>query len=1147
MPRAIDCWVNTNMGDAVPPEFLKRVAEDYFKRSDVDVQELHARRARRADGRRRRREGDRHDRRASRPRRRCSRSRSSTPIASRSPSSVDPRRGMKAVRELEGLVKNEPVVLARVTPFMVGGIPPTDYRYFPLYTKCIDWKLPISINTGLPGPPMPGACQDPMHLDEICYFLPELVIVMAHGADPWWNVAIRLMIKYKNLHLMTSAYAPKYFPPELIQFMNTRGKHKILFASDHPGARLRALHRRRPRSFRCATACSTCSSTRTQASSSSRREPHERPTGSRRERRAHRAARARVSVPPLGRSGDRPLLHRRCATASSSACATRDGRVLVPPPSTTPRPATRLDEFVDGRARRRRHDVGVGDAAARRSSRSIARSRGRSIKLDGADTAHAARGRRRRRVARCGTGMRVVPRWRAERAGDIRDIECFEPESKSWRKSRSPSPASRRRCASSTRYSAGDATSRFLRGIAQGKHPRAALPELPEGLRAAARLVPDAAACRPPKRSRSRTRAPSRPSASCACRPRASTVPPPFACAHVLLDGADLPFFSAHPGVSRRRGPHGHARRGGVGAEGGARPDASRASATSGRSTSPTRRSRSYKEHRLMRDVAVVSFAQAPSVRRELGATRSRCCMPVVREAVERAGIPRERDRLHLLGLAATTSPGQPFAFVMRARRGRRVAADRRVARRDGRRVGALRGVGEDSSTGEVDTALVYAFGKSSLGDLPEVLTTAARSLLRGAALARRDLARRAAGARLPRGERQERARPRRGRGAQPARRASESERAARGRLRRRRRCSRRRTSRRRCASTTARRSPTAPRRSCSPRGDLAREGLRAAGVDPRHRPSHRAARARRARPHASRRRRSSPARRPGVGDGAGRRRRAARAVHAPGADPARRARPRRRRARQPVGRRARREPDDGRRPDPHRRGRRSGSSTATRKRAVAHATSGPCLQQNLVCVLEGELMAERCAVVGIGQTQARRQARRRLDRRACCARRSMRALDDAGVTWRDIDAVVDRQGARHVRGRDDARAVPRRRARRGRQADAARAHRRQRRRLDGDRRGEPRPGRHPRARADRRLREAVARATRCGRSRPKIPFQPAVVAGAGGYFAPLIRAYMRALGRARATSASGRAEGPPNALQESVRAPARCPTSPSR
>jgi predicted TIM-barrel fold metal-dependent hydrolase len=233
VPRAIDCWVNVNMGDAVPPEFLKRVAEDYFKRADAifksftpdtlvaQMDEAGIEQAIVTIG-------------SERPDEKLLAFPKQYPDRFALSVAVDPRRGMKAVRELAGLVANERVVLARVTPFMVGGLPPTDYRYFPLYTKCIDWKLPISINTGLPGPPMPGACQDPMHLDEICFFLPELVIVMAHGADPWWNVAIRLMIKYKNLFLMTSAYAPKYFPPELIHFMNTRGKHKILFASDHP-------------------------------------------------------------------------------------------------------------------------------------------------------------------------------------------------------------------------------------------------------------------------------------------------------------------------------------------------------------------------------------------------------------------------------------------------------------------------------------------------------------------------------------------------------------------------------------------------------------------------------------------------------------------------------------------------------------------------------------------------------------------------------------------------------------------------------------------------------------------------------------------------------------------------------------------------
>ena len=33
---------------------------------------------------------------------------------------------------------------------------------------------------------------------------------------------------------MTSAYLPKYFPPELLHYMNTRGQEKILYASDHP-------------------------------------------------------------------------------------------------------------------------------------------------------------------------------------------------------------------------------------------------------------------------------------------------------------------------------------------------------------------------------------------------------------------------------------------------------------------------------------------------------------------------------------------------------------------------------------------------------------------------------------------------------------------------------------------------------------------------------------------------------------------------------------------------------------------------------------------------------------------------------------------------------------------------------------------------
>lgn len=147
---------------------------------------------------------------------------------------VEPHKLMPEVCKLEKLANELPVVLARVVPFH-SNQPPTHPHYYPFYAKCMELDLPITINTGICGPVRPsGDCQNPIHLDQVCYDFPDLKVCMAHGADPWWDVAIRLMIKYKNLRLMTSAYSPKYFPPQLLHYMKTRGKDKIMFASDFP-------------------------------------------------------------------------------------------------------------------------------------------------------------------------------------------------------------------------------------------------------------------------------------------------------------------------------------------------------------------------------------------------------------------------------------------------------------------------------------------------------------------------------------------------------------------------------------------------------------------------------------------------------------------------------------------------------------------------------------------------------------------------------------------------------------------------------------------------------------------------------------------------------------------------------------------------
>ena len=143
------------------------------------------------------------------------------------------KQGLDAVWAVEDLVQTENVSMTRVMPAH-SDKPPTHPYYYPLYAKCVELDLPISIFTGIPGPIMDAECQNPIHLDRICRDFPELRIIMTHGADPWWGVAIRLMIKYQNLYMMTSAWMPKYLPDELLHYMNTRGKEKIMWASDHP-------------------------------------------------------------------------------------------------------------------------------------------------------------------------------------------------------------------------------------------------------------------------------------------------------------------------------------------------------------------------------------------------------------------------------------------------------------------------------------------------------------------------------------------------------------------------------------------------------------------------------------------------------------------------------------------------------------------------------------------------------------------------------------------------------------------------------------------------------------------------------------------------------------------------------------------------
>jgi uncharacterized protein len=148
---------------------------------------------------------------------------------------VDPNDIGGAVRRIREAHAEHGIVA--VTTFPAGcnpQVPVSDRRYYAIYQTCVDLDIPIVVNAGIAGPRVPSACQDVMHFDQVCYDFPDLRIVMRHGAEPWEDLAVKLMLKWPGLFYMTSAFAPKYYPKAIVDYANSRGAEKIMYAGYYP-------------------------------------------------------------------------------------------------------------------------------------------------------------------------------------------------------------------------------------------------------------------------------------------------------------------------------------------------------------------------------------------------------------------------------------------------------------------------------------------------------------------------------------------------------------------------------------------------------------------------------------------------------------------------------------------------------------------------------------------------------------------------------------------------------------------------------------------------------------------------------------------------------------------------------------------------
>ena len=150
---------------------------------------------------------------------------------------VDPYRGMDGLRDLEQAVKEYGFVGAHLYPHWFG-LAPDHAKYYPYYAKCCELDIPIMMQVGhnliyqrdrrLP------SVGRPICLDQVAIDFPELKLLGIHIGIPWTDEMISMAWKHENVYIGVDAYAPKHWPQQLVHYLDTYGRHKVLFGTDWP-------------------------------------------------------------------------------------------------------------------------------------------------------------------------------------------------------------------------------------------------------------------------------------------------------------------------------------------------------------------------------------------------------------------------------------------------------------------------------------------------------------------------------------------------------------------------------------------------------------------------------------------------------------------------------------------------------------------------------------------------------------------------------------------------------------------------------------------------------------------------------------------------------------------------------------------------
>lgn len=147
--------------------------------------------------------------------------------------SVDLRDPVEAVRTLRRYVREHGFKGLRIVQW-VWELACSHPLYYPLLTECVELEVPVCLQVGHTGPLRSSETGRPEHIERIALDFPDLKIVGGHIGYPWTSEMIAVATKFPHVYIDTSAYLPKRYPQELVEYMKAHGKGKVLFGTNYP-------------------------------------------------------------------------------------------------------------------------------------------------------------------------------------------------------------------------------------------------------------------------------------------------------------------------------------------------------------------------------------------------------------------------------------------------------------------------------------------------------------------------------------------------------------------------------------------------------------------------------------------------------------------------------------------------------------------------------------------------------------------------------------------------------------------------------------------------------------------------------------------------------------------------------------------------